>query len=175
MWLNLKARFPISLNWSTRSKLLTMRLQRYSGSHISNEQIRVLKIGEHHFSHLPSNFIYEVCKLNIGKPVTKINTRNLWSQFDLQLSEYQTLNSYGNKKIKTETLKISMACTVVTFLFTLLTFEKVIYFKWLPGSVADISDPKNKQSVKWNSHPFNWPMCTMAFTKPYIINLSGER
>lgn len=68
-----------------------------------------------------------------------------------------------------------MAHAVFMFLFTLLTFEKVIYFKQLPGSVADISDPKNKQSVKWNSHPFNWPMCTMAFTKPYIINLSEER
>lgn len=67
-----------------------------------------------------------------------------------------------------------MAHVVVLFLFILLTFEKVIYFKWLPGSVADISDPKNKQSVKWNSHSFNWPVCTMAFTKPYIINLSGK-
>lgn len=49
--------------------------------------------------------------------------------------------------------------------------KKKSYFKLLPGSVADISDPKNKQSVKWNSHAFNWPMCTMAFTKPYIIKL----
>lgn len=98
MWLNLKARFPISLNWNKRSKLLTMRLQHYSSSHISNEQIRVLKTGEHQFSNLLSNFIYKVCELNMGKPVTKTNTRDLWSQFDLWLSEYQTLNSYGNLK-----------------------------------------------------------------------------
>lgn len=66
-----------------------------------------------------------------------------------------------------------MAHTDIIFLFTLLTFgkKKKSYFKLLPGSVADISDPKNKQSVKWNSHAFNWPMCTMAFTKPYIIKL----
>lgn len=83
MWLNLKAKFPISLNWNKRSKLLTMRLQHYSSSHISNEQIRVLKTGECHFSNLLSNFIYKVCELNIGKLVTKTNTRDLWSQFDL--------------------------------------------------------------------------------------------
>lgn len=44
-------------------------------------------------------------------------------------------------------------------------------FEQLPGSVADISEPKNKQSVKWKSPFFNWPTYTIDFTKPYIINL----
>jgi hypothetical protein len=58
--------------------------------------------------------------------------------------------------------------------FKCLTLQKKkrnALFEQLPGSVADISEPKNKQSVKWKSPLFSWPACTMAFTKPYIINL----
>lgn len=40
-------------------------------------------------SYVP-HIICKICELNIGKPVTKTNTRDLWSQFDLRLSECQT-------------------------------------------------------------------------------------
>jgi len=59
----------------------------------SNKQIGILKTGEKcYFSHF-SNCIYKVCKLNIGKPVTKIFGGTLF--YDNQNSRY--LSTIGIK------------------------------------------------------------------------------
>lgn len=175
---NLNAPFPISLNW-VRSQvgcdyyLWASSLQQFSYQQATGGALNIRE----HFPNLFSNLNYKVCDLSLGKPATKKPTRDLWSWVWLWLTyDYRNIRYLTAKERKKKQEQRPWPFLWhIQFLFTLLTFEKVTYLKWLPGSVADISDPKNKQSVKWNSHCFNWPICTMAFTKPYIINLPGQK